>query len=120
MGVNHRKSCSNLPSLALQNLLLNGFFQWLGSALVIVSHVASLAHTHGVKEAIGVAALGGILVAAVPPVARRAHVLRVVLSVLVRALSNLLRLWLLELPKVNRVDFRCLLGNHWLILGLRS
>lgn len=96
-------------ALTLHHLLLDGLFHWLGSALVVVRHVARLAHAHGVQKAIGVPALRRILIPAVPPVARRAHVLRVVLSVLVGTLRHWLRLRLLELPQVHRIHFRQLL-----------
>jgi hypothetical protein len=65
--------------------------------LVIVAQVAGLAHTHRVQQPVLVLAVVGVLIAAVLPVARRAHVLGVVLSVDVRALGDFHYLLLLVL-----------------------
>ena len=61
----------------------------LGSSLVVVTQVASLAHTHGVVQSLTVMAVPGHLVTAKLTVARGTHVLGVVLSMHMRALGDL-------------------------------
>lgn len=60
----------------------------LGSSLVVVTQVASLAHAHGVEQSVLVLTFSGVLVSAELSIARGAHVLSVVLSVGVRALGD--------------------------------
>ena len=70
----------------------------LSFSLVVVTQVASLAHSDGVVQLLSVLAVPGHLISAELSVARRAHVLGVVLSIDMWALGDLhdigLDLWL--------------------------
>lgn len=67
---------------------------------MVVCHIARLTHAHRIQKAITVPALGRVLLSTKPPIARGAHVLRIVLSVLVRTLSHQLSLVLLEVRQI--------------------
>ena len=82
----------------------------LGSSLVVIGEVAGLAHADGVVESIGVFALGGILLSTEFAVARRAHVLGVVLSVRVGALGD-------KHDGLASLLILVLFGGDWLDIG---
>ena len=74
-----------LKCLSLELLLLS---LDLGSSLVVVAQVASLAHTHRVKKSVVMLAVKSILVSAELAVAGRTHVFGVVFTGGMRALSE--------------------------------
>jgi len=61
---------SGSESVVRLHLLLHVFLHWLRPSLMVVRHVACLAHAHGVQKAIGVPAPRRILVSSELPVAR--------------------------------------------------